>query len=376
MFERFTDRGRRVLVLAQEEARLLKHNFIGTEHILLGLIHEEEGIAATALASMGVRLDSARQKVEEKIGPSGSATTGSPPFTPRAKKALELALREALQLQHNYIGTEHLLLGLLKEGEGVAVQALVSLGVDLSALRERVFELLAGRDQDLDKPARAPGPIQIVARSSLQPPMPLGPRLGPRQRLSPESLTSGAVELTHRDGWLTGTLGGQTIDLSLELPAHIGQAEGELGDMVVSASWNLAQTWENAAPAALRGVLGGADLVLNAWVHHDLRFAFDHATIEGQFASQPVWAYVEEGDPGSFSGTFATYGIFAGANFSLRGTVKCGYSASVGGAICGYPIALEGHRSPTPPRVKTITGTYEGPTPFLLLVSAAVLFHM
>ena len=146
MFERFTDRARRVLVLAQEEARLLNHNFIGTEHLLLGLIHEGEGVAAKALESFGIALEAARRRVEQTIGPAGSPTSGSPPFTPRAKKVLELSLREALQLGHNYIGTEHLLLGLVREGEGVAVQVLVSLGADLSLVRQRVIELLSGYD--------------------------------------------------------------------------------------------------------------------------------------------------------------------------------------------------------------------------------------
>jgi hypothetical protein len=144
VFERFTDRARRVLVLAQEEARLLNHNFIGTEHILLGLIHEGEGVAAKALESLGVNLEVVRSQVEETVGPAGSSTTGSPPFTPRAKKVLELSLREALQLGHNYIGTEHLLLGLVREGEGVAVQVLVSLGADLSRVRQHVIQLLSG----------------------------------------------------------------------------------------------------------------------------------------------------------------------------------------------------------------------------------------
>ncbi|MHB8262991.1 MAG: ATP-dependent Clp protease ATP-binding subunit [Acidimicrobiales bacterium] len=143
MFERFTDRARRVLVLAQEEARLLNHSFIGTEHILLGLIHEGEGIAAQALNEMGITLEGAREKVEEMIGLSGGAPTGSPPFTPRAKKVLELSLREALQLGHNYIGTEHMLLGLVREGEGVAAQVLVSLGADLAAVRQEVIQLLS-----------------------------------------------------------------------------------------------------------------------------------------------------------------------------------------------------------------------------------------
>ena len=143
MFERFTDRARRVLVLAQEEARLLNHNFIGTEHILLGLIHEGEGVAAKALESLGITLEAVREKVEETIGPAGAATTGSPPFTPRAKKVLELSLREALQLGHNYIGTEHMLLGVVREGEGVAATVLQSLGADLSRVRQQVIQLLS-----------------------------------------------------------------------------------------------------------------------------------------------------------------------------------------------------------------------------------------
>jgi ATP-dependent Clp protease ATP-binding subunit ClpC len=144
VFERFTDRARRVLVLAQEEARLLNHSFIGTEHILLGLIHEGEGVAAKALEQLGISLEAVREKVEETIGLSGTAPTGSPPFTPRAKKVLELSLREALQLGHNYIGTEHMLLGLVREGEGVAAQVLVSLGADLTRVRQQVIQLLSG----------------------------------------------------------------------------------------------------------------------------------------------------------------------------------------------------------------------------------------
>jgi ATP-dependent Clp protease ATP-binding subunit ClpC len=157
MFERFTDRARRVLVLAQEEARLLNHNFIGTEHILLGLIHEGEGVAAKALESLGISLEAVREKVEETIGPAGSSTTGSPPFTPRAKKVLELSLREALQLGHNYIGTEHMLLGLVREGEGVAVQVLVSLGADLSRVRQQVIQLLSGYQSPGGKEAAGAG---------------------------------------------------------------------------------------------------------------------------------------------------------------------------------------------------------------------------
>ena len=144
MFERFTDRARRVVVLAQEEARLLNHNYIGTEHILLGLIHEGEGVAAKALESLGISLEAVREQVEEIIGQGGSSPSGHIPFTPRAKKVLELSLREALQLGHNYIGTEHILLGLIREGEGVAAQVLTKLGADLSRVRQQVIQLLSG----------------------------------------------------------------------------------------------------------------------------------------------------------------------------------------------------------------------------------------
>ena len=144
MFERFTDRARRVVVLAQEEARALNHNYIGTEHILLGLIQEGEGVAAKALESMGISLDAVRTEVKEIIGSGGNPPSGYIPFTPRAKKVLELALREALQLGHKYIGTEHILLGLIREGEGVAAQVLVKLGADLSRVRQQVIQLLSG----------------------------------------------------------------------------------------------------------------------------------------------------------------------------------------------------------------------------------------
>src|SRR5690349_2662793 len=144
MFERFTDRARRVVVLAQEEARMLNHNYIGTEHILLGLIHEGEGVAAKALESLGISLDAVRQQVEEIIGQGQQAPSGHIPFTPRAKKVLELSLREALQLGHNYIGTEHILLGLIREGDGVAARVLVKLGADVNRVRQQVIQLLHG----------------------------------------------------------------------------------------------------------------------------------------------------------------------------------------------------------------------------------------
>ncbi|MCL2594644.1 MAG: ATP-dependent Clp protease ATP-binding subunit [Promicromonosporaceae bacterium] len=144
MFERFTDRARRVVVLAQEEARMLNHNYIGTEHLLLGLIHEGEGVAAKSLEALNISLDGIRKQVTERIGEGQQAPGGHIPFTPRAKKVLELSLREALQLGHNYIGTEHILLGLIREGEGVAAQVLTKMGADLNKLRQQVIQLLSG----------------------------------------------------------------------------------------------------------------------------------------------------------------------------------------------------------------------------------------
>jgi ATP-dependent Clp protease ATP-binding subunit ClpA len=144
MFERFSDRARRVVVLAQQEARMLDHNYIGTEHLLLGLLHEGEGVAAKALESLGISLDAARQQVEEIIGRGQEVPSGHIPFTPRAKKVLELSLRESLQLSSNYIGTEHILLALIREGDGVAAQVLVKLGADLNRVRQQVIQLLHG----------------------------------------------------------------------------------------------------------------------------------------------------------------------------------------------------------------------------------------
>ncbi|MGI8647220.1 MAG: NDP-hexose 4-ketoreductase [Acidimicrobiales bacterium] len=165
MFERFTDRARRVVVLAQEEARMLNHNYIGTEHILLGLIHEGEGVAAKALESLGISLEGVRTQVEEIIGQGQQAPAGHIPFTPRAKKVLELSLREALQLGHNYIGTEHILLGLIREGEGVAAQVLVKLGADLNRVRQQVLQLLSGYQGK--EPATSGAPAEGAPSTSL-----------------------------------------------------------------------------------------------------------------------------------------------------------------------------------------------------------------
>ena len=159
MFERFTDRARRVIVLAQDEAKMLNHNYIGTEHILLGLIHEGEGVAAKALEQMGISLEAVREQVIEIIGQGSTPPTGHIPFTPRAKKVLEYSLREALQMNHSYIGTEHILLGLIREGEGVAAQVLIKLGADLNRVRTTVLQLLSGyQEEGGGQPATAGAP--------------------------------------------------------------------------------------------------------------------------------------------------------------------------------------------------------------------------
>jgi ATP-dependent Clp protease ATP-binding subunit ClpA len=160
MFERFTDRARNVVVLAQEEARLLKHNYIGTEHILLGLIRESEGIAAKALQALGIGLESVREQVQEIIGTGQQAPSGNIPFTPRAKKVLELSLREAMQLGDNYIGTEHILLGLIREGEGVAAQVLIKLDGNLNKVRQQVIRMKAATPTTEEMPAAAAGPAE------------------------------------------------------------------------------------------------------------------------------------------------------------------------------------------------------------------------
>ena len=153
MFERFTDRARQVLVLAQEGARDLNHNFIGTEHILYGLTAEggerEGGVAAKVLHAMNVTPDSVKQKIQETIGVAGTGPSGSPPFTPRAKKVMELSLREALQLGHSYIGTEHILLGLVREGDGVGVTILGLLGAAPGEVRKQVMEVIDGEPKDM-----------------------------------------------------------------------------------------------------------------------------------------------------------------------------------------------------------------------------------
>ena len=184
MFERFTDRARNVVVLAQEEARLLKHNYIGTEHILLGLVRESEGIAAQALQALGIGLEAVREQVQEIIGTGQDAPSGTIPFTPRAKKVLELSLREAMQFGDSYIGTEHILLGLIREGEGVAAQVLIKLDGNLNKVRQQVIRMKAGTPATEEMPAAAAGPAESTG-GPRAPARPRAPAPEPRRPRAP-----------------------------------------------------------------------------------------------------------------------------------------------------------------------------------------------
>ena len=174
MFERFTERARQVVVLAQDEARALKHNYIGTEHILLGLLREEEGLAARVLESLDITVEEVRAQVARIVGQGDEVTTGQIPFTPRAKKVLELALRESRALGHQYIGTEHILLGLVRENDGVAARILLDLGVDAETVREAVGRLLLGPGQTVSAMTMTrTAPLTGAARGARIPPVAL-----------------------------------------------------------------------------------------------------------------------------------------------------------------------------------------------------------
>jgi hypothetical protein len=373
MFERFTDKARRVLVLAQEEARLLDHNFIGTEHILLGLIREEEGLAAQALAAAGIGLETARAGMEGLPGPHEPAHTGSPPFTPRAKRVLEMSLREALQLGHNYIGTEHLLLGMLREGEGVGVQVLVSLGVDPAALRHHVIRSLTG--QEVAGGQTGATAVLSSSRSgrswrraaNVRP----GRVRGGERALPPALTVNGEVSLTFGQERLTGTVGGEAVDMALVVPASDGRAEGSFAGAAVAATWRLAanETWHPDVPASLHGTAGGASVGLVGWFHLDEEFSFEHGAVEGEISGQPVAAYIEAGGAGSF----AAHGSFSDSGFSLRATFEAG-RGRLEGSVEGAPLDLVVAQVEGQGRTATLTGSYDGPLPLLLVLSGVLLF--
>ena len=216
MFERFTDRARRVVVLAQEEARDLCHNYIGTEHILLGLLREQDGVAARALEALGISLDAARQQVQGIIGRGEGMPVGHIPFTPRAKKVLELSLREALQFGHNYIGTEHILLGLVREGDGVAAHVLVDLGADLMTVRAEVVNLLREAPESQDVPGEGP---------EVQAPQPGRPTRVARSSGMPVQVTSSPMRMENINARL-----GEVISRLDVIAARLASIEGRLAE--------------------------------------------------------------------------------------------------------------------------------------------------
>ena len=241
MFERFTDPARRVVVLAQEQARLLDHNYIGTEHILLGLIEEGEGIAAQALQGLGVRLDSVRSEVVETLGRSHRSPSGHIPFTPRAKKVLELSLREALQLGHNYIGTEHLLLGLIREGGGVAAQVLEKLGADVPKVRHTVIQSIAGvtRSEPLASgPALGSEPVRV--RGSADSIILKGLRVRARHGATEEERATGQTFVVDVVARLDLAAAGRSDDLSETL--DYGLVAEAIHRRVAGEQWNLIET--------------------------------------------------------------------------------------------------------------------------------------
>jgi hypothetical protein len=386
MFERFTDRARRVLVLAQEEARLLDHNFIGTEHILLGLIGEGEGVAAKALEALGVSLDTARGTVGEIIGTANPAAwTGSPPFTPGAKKVMELSLREALQLGHNYIGTEHLLLGLVREGEGVGCQVLANLGIELPRARQQVIALLSGGGllEQRRAPAATSGLGQARAPARMGRVWRRATAVRPRRPVEPipaSYATSGEITLAYLDGHLTGSVAAKPVDLGLRVPASEGTAEGRFAGVEVSVRWHLADNriWHPDVPASLHGTFSGAPVSLLAWFHLDPGHAFDDASIQGELAALPVTAFVLTGDYAEQPGSFGAHGVFADSDFSVRGSAgRAG--AELEGSVSGQPVRLRADSRSSPAagsRALYVTGTYDGPLPLLLLMTGVLIFFV
>ena len=374
VFERFTDRARRVLVLAQEEARELRHNFIGTEHLLLGLLAEGEGVAAKALESLEIGIEDLRAKVGEAVGPSESQPTGSPPFTPRAKKVLELGLRQALQLGHNYIGTEHILLGLLREGEGVAVQVLTQIGAEPDKVRQAVMSLLRGETGSTVTTSVGPVPsggsrgTRWLSPPGIRPPG----RVEEHRRTDP--YVSGPVSVNHEGGRLVGTVAGQPVDLSLQLPASSGTATGSLAGLPVSVGWRLASNdeWAPDVPGWLGGSVGGKDIGLRAWFHLDQGVVFDSASVEGYCGDLPVSVFARATVPGLRDGSFLIDGTYAGAGFSLTGTVRVG-GGSLDGAVDGRQIELRVAETDGGTSL-SVSGDFHGPASLLGLISACLIF--
>jgi len=361
------------MVLAQEEARLLGHNFIGTEHLLLGLIKEGDGIAARALTSLGVTIESVRNQLEEKI-PPGEHHDGSPPFTPVAKKALEMSLREALQLGHNYIGTEHIILGVLRADDSVATAILEQLGVTPAAVREAVISSISPAPGA--GPLGAPRPARRFLSRGREPPIPQAHTRRPSQG---QYRVSGVVDVALSGGRLTGVVAGLPVDVGLDIPASGGTCRGTFAGADLSCSWRLAPNgqWIPDVPGWARGVYAGEQGELRGWFHLSDDGLFEQATIEGEFAAETIAAMVRAGLASTPQDAFRINGYFAGAGFSLTCSFATG-SAQLRGSIDGNPINLEGkrHQTNVDPRLRTVTGTFEGPSPLLFVATCALLFFI
>ena len=369
VFERFTDRARRVMVLAQEEARLLGHDFIGTEHLLLGLVHEGDGVAAKALTSLDFTLDSLRTAVEQEVPPSREFTpSGSPPFTPVAKKALELSLREALLLGHNYIGTEHMLLGILRSDESVGLRVLEQLGTDRALVRQTVISLLRLDPGSNPLHSQRPG-WRFLTRDRRPPTLPTRPTLRQFE-------ISGAVNVALTEGRLTGVAAGLPVDVNLDVPANTGTCAGSFAGADVSCAWRLAPNgqWVPDVPGWARGVFAGEQGELRGWFHLSDDLLFEHATIAGEFAGQPVSVLLEAGVAAKAEDAFRVQGSFCGSGFSL----SCTFTDTIRviGSVDGDPINLEATRpnTATDPRLRTVAGTFNGPSPLLFVSACALLF--
>jgi hypothetical protein len=388
MFERFTDRARRVVVLAREEARMLNHDYIGTEHILLGLIHEGAGVAARALEALGVSLKAVRQQAGDNVGPSQQAPSGHIPFTTPAKRVLELSLREAQQLGHNYIGTEHLLLGLIREGEGAAAQILARLGADLHRLRQQVIELLAG--QQGGEPAAGVGPPGRADRDTNQPPsLPRLPRERPKPTrqfpddTGPAGVIPGhaSVDLTfERSRLLSGSVGGQPVRLELNVPTLNGVAAGTIARVPVSATWVTGNNYYvyPDVPSDLSGSFAGQPAELHATFHLEPDYFFDHGTITGHIGTEGLAATVEAAAaPGGMSSsrTVAVDGTLGSTEFTIYATIDGPLkSGKLRGTVAGIPIRIDAARTRRPNGTQTrLTGSYQGPMALLALTAGALL---
>lgn len=392
MFERLTDSARRVLVLAQEEARLLNHNFIGTGHILLGLLREGDGVAAQALGALAVLLEDARERVRNHIGSEDGVTTASPPFTPRARAVLALSLREALLLGHDYIGTEHVLLGLVREGEGVGARVLVSLGVDLSSVRQQVMEFLPGQPAQTVAGASSPADLSrpgviYASGSSLRvyaAPMSVPGRRFPDELLTPdkpgEAPEGARVDLVCHDRQLIrGSVAGADVRLSGAFGTRGGPVRGSWAAETVDATWREGDGAD--VPGSRRpdiaGHFGGSTVELLANFEFGAGQLFERADISGSLGGQTLQAQVQRAAGGLDSlRTVVGEGILGGSPFEFFVTISWdSSSAMVRGSFDGQLMLLDADREERSGLVRVV-GSWTGPAPLLALLVTSLLYFL